>query len=446
MARRALVPSLALTMVAATALVACTAAPSPTPTPTPTRSGSPTAGAGLDGTEVSVLGLWSGPEYDAFATVASAWEQATGGSVDWHGTQDPSAALDALVQAGDPPEIAVLPNLALVQQLADDGRLVPLDGVLDMDQVGRDYAPAWLDLGSRAGSLYGIFVKVTDKSTVWYSPSAFATAGYAVPETWQDLTALADTMVADGRTPFSMVAQSGAASGWPLTDWISALVLTGCGPDVYDRWVAAEIPWTDPCIRRSFETFAHVVGTPGYVVGGVPGILATTDAEGASPLFTDPPAAFMYPMASFAQAFIAAEHPDLQAGVDYNAFPFPAVEPQNRGAVTIGADVVVMVTDTPAARSFMAYLAGAQAQQTWVELGGFTSVNRSVPAGAYPDPVASTVAERLIGAQTTRFGAGDMMPAALQRAWWAAMLTLVQRPATLDSALAELTDAAQAAL
>ena len=32
---------------------------------------------------VRVLGLWSGPEFDSFVTVKSAWEQNTGGTVDW---------------------------------------------------------------------------------------------------------------------------------------------------------------------------------------------------------------------------------------------------------------------------------------------------------------------------------------------------------------------------
>ena len=101
-----------------------------------------------------------------------------------------------------------------------------------------------------------------------------------------------------------------------------------------------------------------------------------------------------------------------------------------------------MVSDTPAARSFMTYLASARAQETWIKLGGFTSVNRSVSADAYPDPVARTVAEELAEAKVSRFSAGDMMPASLQRAWWAAMLELVQDPSKVDSILDSLTAAA----
>jgi alpha-glucoside transport system substrate-binding protein len=392
---------------------------------------------GLNGAHVRVLGLWSGPELAAFQTVASAWEDQTGAIVDWEATQDLAGALNA--QAGTPPDIGVLPNPGLMQQLAQEGRLVPLDSVMDMGQVSSDYAPTWIDLGSHHGTLYGIFLKVTDKATVWYNPNAFAAAGDAVPETWDETLALADAMVAAGHTPFSVVAPRGPGSGWALTDWISQIVLSGCGPDLYDGWVAGEIPWSDPCIERSFRMFETIVQTPGYVLGGTQGILTTTDANGAYPLYADPPTAYMYYLASFAQAFIASRYPNLDAGDDYGFFPFPIVDPQHEGAVTIGADVLVMLNDTPAARSLLAYLAGAPAQEVWIGLGGFTSVNRSVSPDAYPDQVARAIAEQLRQANIIRFGAGDLMPTALQRAWWSAMLDLVGDPDTLDSVLASLS-------
>jgi alpha-glucoside transport system substrate-binding protein len=104
-----------------------------------------------------------------------------------------------------------------------------------------------------------------------------------------------------------------------------------------------------------------------------------------------------------------------------------------------------MVRDTPAARSFMAYLAGARAQEAWIGLGGFTSVNRSVPLGTYRDPVARTVAAELTSAKVSRFSAGDMMPPPVQKAWWQAMLELVKDPSRLDSILDSLTSVAHSA-
>ena len=404
-----------------------------------------TASPSLRGAHVHVLGLWSGPELDSFEAVKSAWEQETGAVVDWEGTEDILGALSGDLQGEDRPDIAILPNLAVMDRLADDGRLIPLDSVLDMTQIAEDYAPAWIELGTHKGDLYGLFYKVTNKATVWYNPKAFAAAGYVAPTTWTEMIALADRIVGDGHTPFSVVAASGPASGWALTDWISEIVLNRCGPDVYDRWVAAEIPWTDACIRQSFEMFSTIVSTKGYVLGGTERILATGDDVAADPLYANPPTAYMCYLASFAQAFIVAGHPDLQAGVDYDVFPFPAIDPEHDRAVTVGADVPVLVSDTPASRSFMTYLASAGAQEAWIKRGGFTSVNRSVSAEAYLDAVAREVAAELTNAEITRFSAGDVMPASVQRAWWAEMLALVADPGSVDSVLERMTEAARSA-
>jgi alpha-glucoside transport system substrate-binding protein len=200
---------------------------------------------------------------------------------------------------------------------------------------------------------------------------------------------------------------------------------------------------TAACIKQSFTMFDNLVEAKGYVLGGSQRVVSTPDSSGANPLYTDPPTAFMRYLASFAQAFIASSYPNLKPGADYSVFPFPSIKPQNQGAETIGADIVVMVHDTPAARSFMAYLAGTQAQEAWIKLGGFTSVNRSIPLDTYADPVARAIAQALTTANVVRFSAGDMMPASVQRAWWDAMLQLVQDPTKLDSILDSLTSVAQ---
>ncbi|WP_431837435.1 ABC transporter substrate-binding protein [Cellulomonas sp. Y8] len=440
--RVAVVATAALTL----AVTACTGSSGPDPTTAPSGPSSGSSGPpDLDGAVVSVLGLWSGPERDAFAAVTGAWEDATGANVAWTGSRDLAGDLAAAVAAGAPPDVAVLPNPGLLRDLVGAGALLPLDDLLDPSTVARDYPAAWTDLGTVDGALYALPVKATDRSTVWYSPAAFDAAGYAVPGNWDDLVAWADDAVADGRTPLSVVAPRGPGSGWALTDSVASLVLGGCGPATYDAWVAAEAPWTDACVRRSFDRFLTLVTAPGRVLGGVPAILTTGDAEGVLPVFADPPEAYVYPMASFAQAFVTEAYPDLAPGTGYDWFPFPAVDPALAGAATVGADLVVALRDTPAARSFLAYLTGADAQARWAGLGGYTSVNRGVPASAYPDAVARSVAEHLTRAEVVRYGAGDAMPAEVQSAWSAAMLRLVQDPGALDGVLTSLTDVAAAA-
>lgn len=443
-------PSLAWRWIVAVALTAgCAgsggAQPSTTADPEPTVPTSAATAATGD-MQVRVLGLWSGPEFDSFVAVKSVWEQDTGGTVDWQGARDLASELDAQIEAGAPPDVAILPNVGLLHTLAGAGQLVPLTEVMDPERIRQDYATPWIDLGSHEGTLYGIFYKVTDKATVWYSPTAFDAAGYRKPSTWDELLRLADTVVADGGTPFSVVAPTApGGGGWALTDWVSQIVLAACGAERFDGWVAGTVPWNDECVKQSFERFMTIVHTPGYVLGGGQRIRSTGDAEGSYPLYSDPPDAYLYYLSSFAQAFIATEFPQLVPGSGYDFFPFPTIDPQAERSIIIGADIVVMLRDTPAARSFVTYLAGAPSQQTWIERGGFTSANRNVVAGSYPDPVARAVASDVATADVIRFSAGDSMPPTVQRAWWKAMLDLVDDPSKLDPILDELTRIAQQA-
>jgi len=147
--RHKIVLTLILLMLTAALTVGCaSAAVTATPTTVPTTAAPTTASItaaasqNLNGAHVRVLGLWSGPELESFMTVKAAWEKDTGGIVDWEGTQDLPAVLTARLQAGNPPDIASLPNPGLMQQLAREGKLVPLNSFMDMNQFNKDYAPA----------------------------------------------------------------------------------------------------------------------------------------------------------------------------------------------------------------------------------------------------------------------------------------------------------------
>ena len=47
-----------------------------------------------------------------------------------------------------------------------------------------------------------------------------------------------------------------------------------------------------------------------------------------------------------------------------------------------------MFNDTPQAQSMIQYLLTPEAQQIWVEKGGFISANKNVPPEAYPDELS----------------------------------------------------------
>ena len=160
------------------------------------------------------MGLWGGTELTSFKSVVNGWQQQTGGSMKFEATRDLSAVLRARVAGGNPPDIAILPNPALLRTFAGQNKLQPLDNVLDMNQLKQQYASTWLDQATVGGKTYGVFVKAATKSTVWYNPKTFSAKGYQIPTTWDDLVTLTNKMRADGTAPWSIGLESGGASGW----------------------------------------------------------------------------------------------------------------------------------------------------------------------------------------------------------------------------------------
>ena len=387
---------------------------------------------------VNVLGVWDNDELESFQAMVAPWEEQTGGTMAFSGTRDLIAVLRARVAAGNPPDVAILPNPGQMVELAGEDKLVTLDSFLDIDTINQQYAQGWIDLGTVGGNLYGIFMKADSKGTVWYSPRNFTANGWKVPNTWDEMVALSDRIVSEGMNPWSVAVESAEASGWPATDWIGEILLHESGGDVYDQWVNHEIPWTDSRIKSAWEKFGQIVLTPDYVPGGATAALSTHFMDGSYLPFEDPPRAAMYYLGAFTQAFISEQFPELVAGEDYAFFPFPTIDPRYAGAVTGGANVVVLFNDNPTTRSFVEHLVSAEAQQIWVERGGFTSVNNQVSLDAYTNPLARLAAEQLTGATVFRFDADDSMPTAVQKAFWKGTLAYLQDPSQLESILAEI--------
>ena len=84
----------------------------------------------------------------------------------------------------------------------------------------------------------GVWHRFNGKSLVWYPKKVFDDAGYTVPTTWDELMALTQTIVDDGDTPWCIGIESGAATGWPATDWMEDIMLRTTSLENYDAWTS----------------------------------------------------------------------------------------------------------------------------------------------------------------------------------------------------------------
>src|SRR5437870_3536851 len=100
-------------------------------------------------------------------------------------------------------------------------------------QAGRG-AVAWIIIVvlviALAGRGDGAFVKVWFKGVIWYNPKTVGAAVDSVASTWEEVLAITDRIAAAGKAAWCIVLASGAASGWPATDWGEHIVLRPGGP------------------------------------------------------------------------------------------------------------------------------------------------------------------------------------------------------------------------
>lgn len=397
------------------------------------------------GGTVTVLGVWGGSELESFRAMVKPFEDASGVAVEFEGTRDLNAVLTTRIQGGNPPDVAGLPGPGQMAEFARAGSLIPLDDVVDRSAMQDQYAKTWMDLGTVDGKLYGIFVKTSLKGLIWYNKPRFEQAGYAIPQTWDELMALTERIAGEGKNPWCIGLESGAASGWPATDWIENIMLRTAGPAAYDQWYRHEIKWTDAPVRAAWEHFGRIATNPKYVYGGTQGVLATNFGEAPNPLFTDPPGCYLHHQATFIQDFIQQQYPNLKAGTDFDFFAFPAMEANIPKAVEAGGDLFGMFRDTPQARALVRYLTTPEAQSIWVKRGAALSPNRKVNLDDYPDPLSRRAAEILTAADEARFDASDLMPEALNSAFWKGTLDYIQAPHRLDEILGNLERVAEEA-
>jgi alpha-glucoside transport system substrate-binding protein len=408
--------------------------------PTAQQPGASGQGSGGEriGGSVSVLATWGGDEQASFLAMVQPFEARSGVRIEYEGTRDLNAVLTTRVQGGNPPDIAGLPGPGQMAELAKAGKLLDLGGVLDVAAMRQQYAEDWLKLGQSDGKQVGIFIKSATKGLIWYDPKVFSRAGYQVPKTWDELMALSRQIAATGITPWCVGLESGASSGWPGTDWIEDIVLRQAGPDIYDGWYQGKVKWTSSEIKRAWQTWGQIVADPAMVFGGRQAILATNFGDAGNPMFLDPPRCALHHQGSFITSFYTQSNPSLKASEDFGFFAFPEFDPARAGGLEAAGDLFGMFHDTPQARSLMKYLTTPEAQSIWVKRGGALSPNKQVPPSDYPDALSRQSAELLLGARAVRFDASDLMPDAMNRAFFKAALDYVNNPDSLDSILADL--------
>lgn len=381
-----------------------------------------------------ILGSLTGVGQEIVEEAFAPFTAETGIEVVYEGTDAFATVLPIRVEGGDVPDLAIFPQPGLMRDLAREGVLTPLGSFMDLDTLSEAFGPDWVELGAVDDQVYGVWMRSDPKSLVWYSPTAFETAGYTVPTSWDELMALGEEMAAAGTTPWCLGMESGDATGWVGTDWVEDILLRTAGPEIYDQWVAHEIPFNSPPVREAVKIFGDLVRSDRYVRGGAVGAISTPFGDAPAPLFDQPPGCYLHRQASFITDFLPET---VEPGQDTRVFLLPGQEAA--APLLTGGLVVAMTHNTPEAQAAMNYLTTVTPHASWAARG-YISPHKQVDLSLYPNDGVRQMAEVLNQAETIRFDGSDLMPAAVGTGtFWTEMVNYVSGT-DMDTVLSAIDD------
>jgi ABC-type glycerol-3-phosphate transport system substrate-binding protein len=377
-----------------------------------TTAGGSTALPNLKGKSFTVLGVWTAGEQTAFQSVLSAFDQQTGAS----GTYTAAAGgnittvLGTQVAGGTPPDIAMLSLPGSIQQYAAAGKLQATDSATQA-AVAANFSPVWAGLGSVQGTLYGVPVDASDKSTVWYNSKAFSNAGITTPPaTWTQFVADAKTLSSSGVTaPISV----GGGDGWTLTDWFENVYLRTAGLADYNKLTHHQIPWTDPTVTTALTDLNQIWGDSS-LIGSRANAVKVPFTGSVDAVFKATPTSAVVYEASFVATTITSDKDPSPIGTVAKFFVFPSIN-GSPPEVEAAGDFAVAFTKNPAAAAFQQYLASPAAAKLLVSSpgSGFLSANKNLATSAYPDATTSGLGQAIVAAGNNLvFDMSDQAPAA----------------------------------
>lgn len=392
----------------------------------------------LQGQTVEVIYPFAGDDEVGFQAVLTAWAEERGVELVTESTEG-QPLVEIRVESGNPPDVAITASPSRLQRFYDGGDVLPLSDIVDLESMESSLIGGLAEIGQvDDGTVVAVPFRVSPKSLVWYPEPEFSDAGYEVPQTWDEMMALAQQIREDGTSPWCIGIESGGASGWPATDWLEEIMLRTAGPEVYDQWVSHEIPFDAPEVVNAAEMFADLAFEEGFVRGGRQSMVTTSFSDAPQGLFNDPPDCYLHRQATF----ITSSFPeDVQADLSSNVgvFPFPDIDPEFAGLVMGGGDYAALFSDNPAALELVKYLATPEAGRVWAEQGGYLSPHTTFDTALYPDDITRDIGQQLADAEGFRFDGSDLMtPEIGAGAFWSGMTSWVNGTEDLQTTLSSI--------
>lgn len=390
----------------------------------------------LKGKTVSIYTGIVTPEDTPYMDSYKPFEKCTGATIKYEGDKSFETQILVRARAGNPPDIAYVPQPGLLKQLVATGKAVEAPAAVSAN-VDKFWSKDWKGYATVGGKFYGAPNSASVKSLVWYSPSMFKDKGYAIPTTLDELKQLSDKIAATKEKPWCAGIGSGDATGWPITDWMEDFMLRLYGPDEYDKWVNHDIAFNSPEPTAALDAVGAYLKNPAYVNGGlgdVKSIASTTFQDGGQPILDG--TCYMHRQASF----YAANWPEgtkVAEDGDVFAFYLPGKTATDKPVLGAG-EFTLAFSNRPEVVAFQTWLSTdtyANLRAKLAPHGGWVSANKGLDPANLASPIDKLAASILQDPKAVfRFDGSDQMPAAVgSDAFWKQATAWITGQSTKDT-------------
>jgi len=390
----------------------------------------------LKGKTVSIYTSVVTPEDTPYIESFKPFEKCTGAKIAYQGDKQFETQILVRAKAGNPPDLAWVPQPGLLKQLVETGKVVAAPAAVEAN-VDKFYGKDWKAYGTVDGKFYAAPNSANVKSLVWYSPGEFSDKGYKIPTTLDELKTLSDTIAKGGTKPWCAGIGSGEATGWPVTDWMEDFMLRLYGPETYDKWVNHEIPFNGPESTAALDAAGAYLKNPAYVNGGlgeVKSIASTEFGDGGLPILDGQ--CSLHRQASF-YANNWGEGVKVAEDGDVFAFYLPGKDATSK-PVLGGGEFTTAFSDRPEVQAFQAWLSTDLYSNIRAPLspnGGWISANKGLDPNNTKNGIDKLSVTLLQDPATVfRFDGSDQMPAAIgSNAFWKQATSWITGQSTKDT-------------
>ncbi len=314
---------------------------------------------------LTVFSLWGGSEEQNFLQALSNFTDQTGIEVNHYHytTQELLIGVPMQLRAGSSiADVVIAPWPAWILELAP--YLTSLNDVINSTKYPENTIDAVKDSND---VIWAAPFKLSGKPGFWYKKSFFADNGLTVPTTYDQFkTLLANISTISG---IEQAVASGDTVGWPLSDTTEAFIMGLGGYQLQQELIAGPSSrnWTDSEVRDVFGNLTELLAADYF----------SPPAEWTSQItkFWDEKYG-IYFMGSWMTTMEQIGDVD-----DLDFFGFPGTD-----GVGGSVDYLILPKSAPnpeEAEQLLQWLAGAEAQEIMVGLGGFFGTNIDVPDTAY---------------------------------------------------------------